>query len=342
MKRRDRILTTIAHGIPDRVPIGFDAWQDTNRRIYAYYGAQGPLDLYEKTGIDRLSLWDWPACLPRYVGPPREGVEHIDPSFSFWGKVSERIYPLLVGLERYRWPRAEDFDFAQLAAGMEEAHQRDMVSITGHIGVGLQHHIQMRGYEQAMFDVMDDAFMEEYIGRLREFYLPYLEALMAAGRGRIDLVRSDEDIGGQNAMLINPATWRRWYKPLWTEAYAIVHRYGGRVWLHSCGYCRDVVEDFIEMGADVLDPIPPYVKNSDPLDMKRTYGDRLCLQGGVNHIDALVNGTPEIVRAEVELRMEQMKPGGGYICCPSQFLTDQMPLENIVAFFDAALAYGAY
>jgi uroporphyrinogen decarboxylase len=102
------------------------------------------------------------------------------------------------------------------------------------------------------------------------------------------------------------------------------------------------VDDFIEMGADALDPIPPYVKDSDPADMKKTYGSRLCLHGGVNHIDVMVYGSPQKVREEVKLRMEQMKPDGAYICGASQVLTDQMPLENIIALFNSVREFGAY
>jgi uroporphyrinogen decarboxylase len=76
--------------------------------------------------------------------------------------------------------------------------------------------------------------------------------------------------------------------------------------------------------------------------MKAAFGSRLCLHGGIDQINALIYGTPESVREEVKLRMEQMKPGGGYICGASQVLTEQIPFENIIAFFDAARRFGEY
>jgi len=166
--------------------------------------------------------------------------------------------------------------------------------------------------------------------------------LFKAADGKIDLFRADEDIGGQTAMLINPVMWRKWYKPGWARVNEFAHAKGAKIWLHSCGYCRDVVPDFIDMGADVLDPVPPYVRGSDPGDMKKQFGSRLCLQGGVNHIDALIYGNPEKVKNEVKLRMDEMKNGGGYICGPSQVFTDQMPIDNIISLFDAAFVYGQY
>jgi len=237
---------------------------------------------------------------------------------------------------------AEHLDFAGAGAAMREAHDNDMVSIGGHISAGLLHHIRVRGYERAMLDVLDEGFMRDYLGKLREFYLAYLAALFGEVGGGLDVMRCDEDAGGNNALLINPVLWRKWYKPLWKELFDLCHANGTKVWLHSCGYCRSIVEDFIECGADVLDPIPPYVKDSDPLDMKSSYGSRLCLHGGVNHIDAMVYGTPEIVREEVRLRMAQLKPGGGYICGSSQVLTDQIPFANVISLLESAKEFGVY
>ena len=342
MTRRERLLTVFDKKIPDKVPIGMDCWPAVRRAIYAHYRAMGPYDFYDKSGVDNFSLWDWPAYEPTYIGPPRPHVHGYALAFGAWGSVPEVYHPMEEDYDNYRWPRTEDFDFSGAQAAMRDAHDNDMVSIGTHISVGLTHHIRMRGYECAMFDVLDDAFMEDYLGKLREYFLAFLSALFKETRGCMDVMRCDEDAGGNNALMINPVIWRKWYKPLWKELFGFCHSNGAKVWLHSCGYCRSIVEDFIECGADILDPIPPYVKDSDPADMKSAYGGKLCLHGGVNHIDAMIYGTPETVREEVRLRMSQLKPGGGYICGPSQVFTEQMPIKNIISFFESAKAFGAY
>ena len=342
MTRRERLLTTFDRCVPDRVPIGMDCWPGVRRAVYDYYGAKNHYDFYGKSGVDNFSLWDWPAYQPLYTGSARPHVVSHDLFMGAWGAVSEQIFPMKDDYSSYRWPRAEDFDFSGARKAMRQAHDYDMVSIGAHVSVGITHHIRVRGYEQAFYDVLDDDFMEDYMGKLRAFYIALLSTLFSETRGLMDVMRCDEDAGGNEALMINPATWRKWYKPLWKELFAMCHDNGAKVWLHSCGYCRSIVEDFIDCDADILDPIPPYVKDSDPADMKRAFGERLCLHGGVNHIDAMVYGTPDKVREEVKLRMEQMKPGGGYICGSSQVLTDQMPLENIIALFESAKEYGQY
>ncbi len=345
MQRRDRILTTLSHREPDRVPIGFDIGEPLRSQVLYHYGVKELWQLYEKTGIDGFSVWDWPSAQPLYIGPKRAGVSVYDASMAYgmWGKVGERTYPL-AGLEpeQYRWPRVEDFDFSHLKKALETIRQMDMTTASGHAGAGWLHHVQMRSYDHAFFDVADDAWMDEYMGKNRDFFLPYFTALFQHAGGMIDLIRADEDLGGQQCMLISPQTWRKWYKPLWREIFDICHANGAKVWLHSCGYCRPLVEDFIEIGADILNPLPPYVKDSDPLDMKQCYGEQLTFDGGVDQMNVLVQGTPLQVREEVKQRLKQLAPGGGYIIGPSQVFSQDVPLENVIAFFETALEFGQY
>jgi uroporphyrinogen decarboxylase len=345
MGRRERILTTLSHREPDRVPVGYDIIEPLKGAVCAHYGVKGLSELYAKIGVDGFSVWDWPSVQPVYKGPPREGVAEQDGSAAYgpWGKVGEKIYPLAdKALDEYRWPSADDFDYSLLRDGLLAVRDMDMTAASGHAGAGWLHHVQMRGYAHALWDVMDHAWMAEYMARNRAFIIPYFERLFRNAGGAIDVIRADEDLGGHENMLISPDLWRKWYKPLWKDVFGICRRNGARVWMHSCGYCRDVMADFIEIGVDILNPLPPYVRGSDPADMKRTYGDRLAFDGGVDQMNVLVQGTPEAVRKEVRLRMDQLAPGGGYIIGPSQVFSRDVPLRNVAAFFDAALEFGSY
>ncbi|MBN2853616.1 MAG: hypothetical protein JXQ23_12840 [Clostridia bacterium] len=343
MKRRERILTTINHQEPDRIPIGFDVHDNKKKEMMKYYGVSDYRDFYEKTGVECFSVWDWPAATPDYKGPKREGVKKMDATHGCWGKESEIIYPMeKLDLDTYIWPDIEHFDFTDLSKKLMEIKQRDMTATSAHAGVGFQHHYQMRSYTETFYDLYDDDWMEEYMARNRTFFLEYFKRLFHYSNGNIDIIRADEDLGGQDKLNISPQLWRKWYKPLWKEVFDICHENKAKIWLHSCGFCRDLVDDFIEIGVDILNPIPPYVRGSDPLEMKEVYGDKLAFDGGVDQINVLVRGTRQMVVDEVKLRIEQLKKGGGYILGPSQVLTDDMPLENIVAFFETALKYGSY
>jgi len=347
MKRRERILTTINHIEPDRVPIGFDVHDEKRLEMMKYYGVKDYRLFYEKTGVECFSVWDWPAVLPKYTGPVNPDVTYISDnqmtSHGCWGKESELIYPMTDNdMNLFSWPDIDDFDFSTLVKELEEVHQMDMTSASAHAGVGFTHHYQLRSYEKAFFDLMDDDWMEEYMGRNREFFIEYFKRLFQYADGKIDIIRADEDLGGQENMSISPELWRKWYKPLWRDVFKICKENNAKIWMHSCGFCRDVVDDFIEIGVDILNPVPAYVRGSDPLDMKRTFGAKLTFDGGVDQINVLIKGTPAMVRKEVKLRIKQMASGGGFIIGPSQVFTDDMPLENIIAFFNAVHVFGQY
>lgn len=345
MNRRERLLKTINHIEPDRVPIGFDIVSpEKEEEILKYYGVQTLDGLYHKTGIDCFSVWHKDnAALPVYTGPARPDIQALDSTYGFWGKVGEHIYPLAgQRLDDYRWPSWDEFDFSHLKQDLEEIQQHDFPAASGHAGVGWLHHVQMRSYDYCLTDVLDDAWMDDYMARNRAFFIPYFEALFKYADSKIDIIRADEDLGGHDRMLISPRLWRKWYKPLWKDIFDICHRHGAKVWLHSCGNCRAVVPDFIEIGANILNPLPPYVAGSDPLEMKRLFGRDLAFDGGVDQMNILVSGTPQQVKEEVMRRLLQLAPGGGYILGPSQVITRDIPLENLVAMFETALKYGVY
>ncbi len=342
MNRRQRILTTINHQEPDRVPISFDIYPDEEKQLCGHYGVRDLESLYQKTGIDSFSVWreGW-AVLPRYIGPERPGVEIYDSTYGCWGKVGEHIYPLEhESISKYRWLKVEDFDFSNLKDELNIIRQQDRTAASGHCGVGWLHHVQMRSYNHCPLDVLDDAWMEEYIGHCRDFFLPYFETLFANAGGLIDIIRADEDLGGHDRMMISPKLWRKWYKPLWQDVLAICKQHGAKVWMHSCGYCRPLIPDFIELGVDILNPIPPYVQGNDAEEMKALFGKDLAFDGGVDQMRVLVAGSPSQVESEVRLRLAQLAPGGGYLLGPSQVITKDIPLENLVRMLETALKYG--
>jgi uroporphyrinogen decarboxylase len=345
MNRRERLLTTLQHLEPDRVPLGFDIVSiEKEKEVCAYYGVNDLEGLYQKTGVEAFSVWNplWSA-LPVYAGAPRPGIEKADSTYGCWGKVGEHIYPLaLEDQETYRWLSVDDFDFSHLKADLEEIRRGDHTCASGHAGMGWLHHVQLRGYDHSLLDVLDDAWMEAYMAHNRAFFIPYFEKLFQNAGGLIDIIRADEDLGGHDAMLISPRLWRKWYKPLWKDVFEICHREGAKIWLHSCGFCRALMDDFIEIGVDVLNPLPSYVRGSEPGEMKQLYGQKLAFDGGIDQMRVLVGGTPQAVETEVRHRLEQLAPGGGYILGPSQVITKDIPLENLVAMFESALKWGVY
>jgi uroporphyrinogen decarboxylase len=353
MTRRERILTALAGGVPDRPPISFDARGDALAGVLRHYGARTREDLYAIAGIDGFSVWDWNAVMGRYTGAPKVAADGAP--CDFWGNASQRAWGLaacdtVAALETFAWPAVDDFDFSHVHARACEIRERDMVVAAGHLGHGYQMHNMLRGNEKALTDVFDERWMAAYTERLTRFTIDYIAALLEAGRGLIEVVRADDDVGTMDRLMVSPAMWRRYYKPCWQALFDAVHAHGAKVWFHSCGYIRPLLEDLVEIGVDCWNPFPPYVKDNDharlsqwrrggvrPRD-ERLRRARLALDGGVNHL-VLVEGTPREVADETRRVLGTFAADGGLLIGPSQVFTEDMPTENILAFLETALAW---
>jgi uroporphyrinogen decarboxylase len=115
-----------------------------------------------------------------------------------------------------------------------------------------------------------------------------------------------------------------------------------KVMLHCDGAVRKFIPDLIEAGFDILNPIEGHLRGMDPVELKRDFGKDLVFQGGVDVKNVLNHGTVEDVRREVHLRIEQMAVGGGYVLAPAHNFGNDIPLENMLAFFEAGHDLGFY
>jgi uroporphyrinogen decarboxylase len=80
----------------------------------------------------------------------------------------------------------------------------------------------------------------------------------------------------------------------------------------------------------------------DPAGLKRYFGKDLTFQGGVDVKTVLNHGSIEDVRREIRLRIDQMADGGGYILAPAHNFGNDIPLENMLAFFESGRELGRY
>lgn len=203
----------------------------------------------------------------------------------------------------------------------------------------------LRGTEQLLTDmVLEPEFAEALFWKVEEgLKALYLAQLDAVG-DFVEWVEMGDDLGTQGGPLISPATYRSLLKPAHADLIRAIkaHSPNVRVMYHTCGSIRRFLPDLVEIGVDILNPIQVAAKGMDPAVIKAEYGDRLCFLGGVDAQHLLPSGRPDEVREEVHLRIQQLGPGGGYILAPSHNIGDDVPLDNILAFFDAWRTYGAY
>ena len=97
------------------------------------------------------------------------------------------------------------------------------------------------------------------------------------------------------------------------------------------------IEDLIEAGIDVLNPVQPECMNFEELFQE--YGKRLSFSGTLGTQTLMPFGTPEDIKNEIKNILDFVGPKGGLLICPTHVLEPEVPVENIVAFIDACKAY---
>jgi uroporphyrinogen decarboxylase len=175
--------------------------------------------------------------------------------------------------------------------------------------------------------------------RFTDFYLGYFDRMLTAAGGRIDILRQADDLGTQRGPFFSPQMFRTFVKPRTAKLVDLAHSHGVKFMFHSCGAIRPLIEDLIEIGVDILDPLQAAAEGMEPQDLKDSYGDRLCLHGGICTQYLLPRGSPDEVRAEVRRRIEVLGDGGGYILAPCHILQLDVPTANIVAMSETGQAH---
>jgi uroporphyrinogen decarboxylase len=160
----------------------------------------------------------------------------------------------------------------------------------------------------------------------------------------IDMVTIADDLGSQNAPLISPKMYRALIQPYQAEIIAAFkRRHPVKVFYHSCGSIYPLINDIIEIGVDLLNPVQVSAEHmDDTARLKREFGSRISFCGGVDTQHVLPHGTPDDVRREVRRRIKDLGPGGGYVVSAVHAIQPDVPPENVCALFEEALSAGWY
>jgi hypothetical protein len=144
------------------------------------------------------------------------------------------------------------------------------------------------------------------------------------------------DFGTQNGLIISLKTYRGLYKPFHKIINGWIHEHTPwKTLIHSCGGIRPLINDFIEAGFDILNPLQFSAAGMDPLEIKREFGDQITYWGGgVDTQHTLPFGTPEEIRREIRERIQILSPGGGYVFSTIHNIQPLIPVENLVALVE--------
>ena len=193
------------------------------------------------------------------------------------------------------------------------------------------------GYEDYWPALLDrPGFVHEFQRIIHEYCLRELEMLMNYD---VDIICLTLGVGSKDGPMCSRAMLEEFQYPFLQQQIDVVKAGGKIVSLHVDGNVTGLIEDFIDMGVDVLNPIEPCDGKQDIYGIKEQYGDKITLRGNIDVAGVLFNGTAEEVAADVHAHIEGLAGSGGYILASSHDLHPDVPLANFYAMRDACHAY---
>jgi uroporphyrinogen decarboxylase len=156
----------------------------------------------------------------------------------------------------------------------------------------------------------------------------------------IHYTSSGDDFATQSSLFVSPEMFRSLIKPYFKERIRYTKTFTDAAYLHhSCGSVFPLIEDLIDCGVDILNPVQPKAKDMGPELLKKTYGDKMVFHGGIDTQEILPFGTKENIEASVRGTIEILNKNGGYIFAAAHNIQEDVPPENLVAMLEAARKY---
>jgi uroporphyrinogen-III decarboxylase len=175
-----------------------------------------------------------------------------------------------------------------------------------------------------------------------EFAIKNLKLYKEAVGDRIQvIVVSTTDFGAQNNELFSPDMFREFYKPYFTKLNNWIHKNTNwKTFYHSCGSIINLIDDFIDCGVDVLNPVQCSACCMDPKNLSDKYKDRLVFWGGaIDTQSTLQFKNPEEVKLEAKSRLDIFSEGNGFVFNAVHNIQPFTPPENILALYKTALEF---
>lgn len=269
-------------------------------------------------------------------------AKKVPSSIYFDRMVEMKVYDPLPPVESFPMPHFTDEDLAFRRHWAETLRANSDKAIAGEFGPILG---RWGSYQEWMYTIAADPdYVLAYYERKIESLLANLRLYRDAVGDNIDLVWWGEDFGTQKGLMISPAMFKRMVAPYYRRLFEWVHAHTPwKVFFHCCGAIYSIIPTLIECGVEILNPVQTSAVGMEPRRLKAEFGDRLTFWGGgIETQTTLPFGTPEQVRAEVRERIEIFGPGGGFVFNPIHNIQGDVPLENVMAMFDAAREYGEY
>ncbi|MHC1750126.1 MAG: uroporphyrinogen decarboxylase family protein [Cellulosilyticaceae bacterium] len=195
----------------------------------------------------------------------------------------------------------------------------------------------MRGMENLMMDMLMESEMAEYLlDVVTTTSIIRAQNLVKAG---VDVLFLGDDIGMQKSIMMSHELYATWLKPRLKRVIDAARAINPNIiiFYHSCGYVKPFIQDFIDIGIDVLNPVQP--ECMDFREIHEEFGDKISFHGTIGTQTTMPFKTPTEIKREVYKNLEIAGDKGGLLVAPTHLLEPEVPWENILAYVQACRSF---
>jgi uroporphyrinogen decarboxylase len=379
MNSRERLLTTLNHQEPDRVPIdlgsivtGITVAANDSLKSLLGWPSDDPVvdrvqqlarpseDLLRRLEVDTRYLYtrsarDWhdvelPGCVYEdQFGIRRKAAFDADGRLLYYDFVGHPLADAetIADLAKYRWPDPHD---PARYEGLEEeartlAAQTGCGVVVNVIGSIFEFAWYLRGFERFFEDlILRPALAEALLDAMLEYQIAQFDQLLSRVAPYVNVVMTGTDLGTQRGPLISPERYRRVVWPRYLKLWQFIRgKTEAKIFYHSCGGIAPLIPFLIDGGVDAIHPVQPMAAGmGDRRRLKREFGREIAFWGGFDQQQVLPFGTPNQVREEARRLLDDFMPGGGFVFAAGHNIQAGVPPENVLALFETVIEHGRY
>ncbi len=192
--------------------------------------------------------------------------------------------------------------------------------------------LNMRGYENLLVDYYQDPDRVRWLfDGIWEYQKEIVRKWKKAGAHAISLY---EEWATQDRLYVPPDWWRQHMKPFYKRVFDFIHQEGLYTGLGLDGWVLELLDDWKEIGLDILDNRQPKLLGIG--NLARAGGGKLCIKASADMQLTLPGGRPDEVRSEAEELAHRLglERGGGFMGLVFKWERIKLPMENVLASYE--------
>jgi len=249
-------------------------------------------------------------------------------------------------IEAHPWPNPDDpTPFEGLGEKAKKLRENTEYALVGHPGFStsiFQTACGVRGYTNFLIDLVKRKELAHAVLQIiTEIQIKRMKRYLQEVGPYLDVVCVGDDFCHQRGPLMSLQIFREIIKPYLQKYYETIKSFTpAKLHLHSCGAVHHILDDLIDIGVDIINPVQVSAEGMDPAWLKKRFGAKIVFWGGIDTQNILPYGSAEDVRREVRKITKILGENGGYVLSAVHNIQADVPPENIVAMFDEAYKLG--